>query len=215
LATNGRRKIRGPYLDRLRELHRKGYTAGQIYAELQIEFPGETTLRTVQREVKRLTPRDVTPAWNITDGTVDDAANVAETLADVLLFSEGRIPQLTQREADLAARIRRIAPDLSGVATFAMAREYMLRQDAGKDTADLDSQLVLSRDPESARRVHEANWPDRGFLLDEVIAYALEGDNVRLIPSPPPQKEESHEGTRSEEGQPVLRRHRRAPRRKR
>lgn len=114
----------------------KGWGPSHIYEELsqQKQFKGRTLprVRTVQRRVKDLTPRDPTGPWRWWEDDPDDARLALDVLAEVIVRTEGRVTQFMQREADWISRLRRMLPEVSLWEIYMLARGYyMLREDEG------------------------------------------------------------------------------------
>lgn len=173
---NGRRRIRGEALDDIRTLTWDGWSPGQIHAHIEEKYgEGVANLRTVQRIAKSLTPRDATEEFSAGDAASPEAAWVYECLAYIAQKSDGRVLSLSKREASWIIRVRRITA-VTPVRTLEMAREFMLREDQGADTVDLDLWLAFAKvvnDCESDDRaeswatihadLHARSFPDRVF----------------------------------------------------
>ena len=139
-------------LDMQAEIERlalKNWGATQIHTHLERQ---ETladrklpTVRTVQRIVAGLSPRDSSGPWHIQDADSGEARLILDVLAAVVTETEGRKFQLTRAEADWTIRIRRAATNIPTWETWMAARFYMAREAAGEETADLD--CLLAFDP--------------------------------------------------------------------
>jgi hypothetical protein len=117
LATRRPRRIDGRVLQAIGELRSKGWTnAAEIQRELERRaeetppaFPVAVlpNLRTIQRILRDLTPRDDT-RWSFADANEEDAGLVLPVLAAMIEESEGRRRWLTQSEARWILKIRRV-----------------------------------------------------------------------------------------------------------
>lgn len=102
------------------------------------------TVRTVQRIVAGLAPRDSSGPWHIQDADSGEARLILDVLAAVVTETEGRKSQLTRTEADWTVRIRRAATNIPTWETWMTARFYMAREAAGEETVDLDCLLAFN-----------------------------------------------------------------------
>lgn len=102
------------------------------------------SLRTIRRVVNDVRIEDSSGTWGIKDADAEGARLVLDTLAYVILESQGKKCTLTRTEADWVLRVRKAAPDASPRTVWMLAREYMRLEGRGiANTAPLDQYLAL------------------------------------------------------------------------
>lgn len=194
-------RIDGDIQDIIDEKALKRWGPSQIYKHLELlEAQGKIPLgpkgesripesvRTVQRRVKDLTPRDPTGPWRWWEADPDDGRLALDVLAEAIVRTEGRITQLTQREADWISRLRRMLPDVPLWVIYLLARGYMLQEDEGPQYIAPEDILLFTpgRSPE-----HEQRWLRVLELREEGKAPPERPWAIRL-PVDPAQKEDDN-----------------------
>ena len=178
-----KRKGRGLKIDvekELRQLVEDGFTnSAQIHKKLLGKFGDVPTERTIRQYVKELILPDPSGRWSLTDDS-EEAAFLLSVLGAVVQFSEGRISQLTRKQAEWIERIKHGVPDIPPLTTYYFTRAYMLRESEGQDTAHLDMALALSPTAEEEEApnlntvkarialhvgLHLRLWPGRQLML--------------------------------------------------
>ena len=125
---------------------KEGWGASQIHRELDSrpEFDGRLPdVRTVQRRVRDLTPRDPSGPWRLQDSDPDEARLILDVLAAVTVETMGGKTQFTKAEADWVLRLRNASLTMSPWEAWLMARLYMARESSGEETTDLDCVLAF------------------------------------------------------------------------
>ena len=174
-----RRKTRLPaeVLTRIEDWALKGFTAQQIATQLDKDesfgkYGVPFELKTIQRHVKSLTPRDTSGRWSLGDADPDDARTVLDVLSAVIVASEGRITTFTIDEADWVLRVAKAAPGLRPFTVWATARFYMLRKANGEPTSDLDAFLAFAPWQSSEAGLHYMAAIAKGLPgCPKVLAY--------------------------------------------
>ncbi len=123
-------------------------------------------IRTIERIVARVTPRDDSGRWTFGSGEEDRA--VLDIAAAVVEWTEGRVAWLTSAEAAEIARLLPVVPGLGEWETFVLARTYLLYRSLSRPTDELDQIVAFApwRDRDALRRYFAAvnsGWID---LLD-------------------------------------------------
>lgn len=166
---------------RFEELLKAEYSVPQIYDQLVKEFgePDETdgmvSDRTIRQYVKAARPPDPSGAWSFA-GESENAAFVLGVLGAVVDRTEGRISQVTNRQAEWLVRIKWAVPDMPPWAAFWFARAYVFTENENQDTAHLDMALALTLDAAADRELgkariarhidlHRKLWPDREIII--------------------------------------------------
>lgn len=139
---------------KIEELALQGRSAAQIHRELdrQEEFWRRLpTLRTVQRVVKEITPRDSSGVWRLADSPLlaerspnSDAALIMPVLAEVIERTEGKRKHLTRSEAAWVARVRTISPTLDMWNSYMLAVAYVRTTELKASTESLDVLLAYA-----------------------------------------------------------------------
>jgi hypothetical protein len=138
-------------------LGRTGWTPSQVRQELERLVAEEEPFRsryrkdpsflprrrTIERAVKDVAPRDMSPDWTLADEGGEGARNILDVLGTVIEFTRGRKSSLSRDEVRWVRLVQKAAPSLAPLATFEMAREFQRRTITGEDTRDLDSYLAL------------------------------------------------------------------------
>ena len=102
------------------------------------------SLRTIRRVVNDVRIEDPSGTWGIKDADAEDARLVLDTLAYVILETQGKKCTLTITEAEWVLRVRKVAPDASPHTVWRLAREYMRLESRGiADSAPLDQYLAF------------------------------------------------------------------------
>lgn len=182
-----KRKGRGLRLEvekRFRELESGGYSAAQIYKKLTEEF-GDVgvTERTIRTYVKACRPPDPSGTWSLADDS-EESAFLLDVLQIEALKTEGRLARLTRKEAEWIVRIKHAVPHLPPSPALAFAREYMICESEGQDTAHLDMALAFWPSPQQStevaekfsalhRGLHRDLWPGRPVVLWNRWGWAL------------------------------------------
>lgn len=155
-------RIDGDVQAAIDDLILKDWGATQIYNHLdrQEKFAGRVpTPRTIQRRVSELASRDSSGPWSLADAKDNEAALVLPVLAALIDGTEAQRVYVTQAEAERIVRIRRAVPDLlPTLDLMLLARVYMLREQQGMSTTDLDSFLAFApwRSEDARERYHQA-----------------------------------------------------------
>jgi hypothetical protein len=141
----GRPRIDGEYQEKIEELALNNWGPAQINRELQRIFPdrpGLPTLRTIQRIVKQVRPRDTSGSWRWHDD--EDPRPILDVLAVMVLRSEGRITSLTWAQVQWIRKVRKGAPDLPPETLFYCAEQYRAAEAERRDTSALDAFITLA-----------------------------------------------------------------------
>lgn len=180
MTTRGSRQVKIAVDKAIRRHHLGGYEPSQVYDAIKDEFGEKNipTLRTVQRICQDITTRDTSAPWSMATEEPGDVRDVLDVLAAIVMESDGRVSYVTDREASWITRIRRAAPTVDPLTVYQYAHDYMLREDARQDAADLDFSLALApalADAKFAVRhavLHARLWPDRTFspLANHTVA---------------------------------------------
>lgn len=146
VGTGGRRTRLPLLIQReVENLALKGYSPKQIldylngHEKLQQTFSDylkdhPLQLRTVQRIVASLTPRDTSAPWTLKDADPGDARSILDMLAWLIEYTEGRKTTVSKAEAEWILRLAKAAPDLPAQMVWNLTRAYLL---AGEDEAKL------------------------------------------------------------------------------
>lgn len=201
MARRRQPRIDGDIQDIIDELALKRWGPSQIHKRLQLledqgKLPlsprGETRIpdvRTVQRRVKDLTPRDPLVPWRWWEDDPDDARLALDVLAEVIVRTEGRVTQFTQREAAWISRLCRMLPDVPPWAIYMLARGYyMVVEDEGPQYLAPEDLLFFT--PWRSRE-HEQRWLRLLKLREDKKALPERPWAIRL-PLGPAQKEEGN-----------------------
>ncbi len=162
MGARRKSRIDGDVQVAIDELALKGWGPTQIYKQLerQPEFAGRVpTSRTIQRRVNELALRDSSGPWSLADAKDDEAALVLPVLAAVIEGTEAQRVYVTQAEAERIVRIRRAVPDLlPTLDLMLLARVYLLREQQGMSTTDLDAFLAFApwRSEDARERYRQA-----------------------------------------------------------
>lgn len=161
----------------IEELALQGRFAAQIHRELDRheEYRGRVpTLRTVQRVVKEITPRDPSGVWSLSGSPDIDATLVMPVLAEVIERTEGERKHLTRSEAGWIAKIREVAPALDLWHCYMLAVAYVRATEMKASAEGLDAFVAYapwSGKASSDRYVEAVNngwapppWPYIGAL---------------------------------------------------
>jgi hypothetical protein len=121
------------------------HTPTQIHRELERRLGKEhvPALRTVQRVMADVTPKDAAP-WQLAEADPDDAAVILPVLGAVIERTEGQVRQVTRGHAEWIGRLRRADPTLPAWTAFALARIYVAQVDRGQSTAPFDELMALA-----------------------------------------------------------------------
>lgn len=173
------RRMNLDVLQKIEEFALQGRSAAQIHRQLDKEDGyrgGVPTLRTVQRVVKEITPRDPSEPWSLGDN-VEGEALIVPVLAELIERTDGRRRHLTRSEATWIARIRSVAPGLALWHCYMLAVAYVRVAEMKSSTEGLDALLAYAPwdGPTSAERyVHAVNdgrapapWPYIAALRTE------------------------------------------------
>jgi hypothetical protein len=178
------RKVDGLALD--------GWTAAEIVRELDGMERSESFtadrvpgIRTIERWVKAIQPKDPSGRWRLSVVDAEDAAFLLAVRAAVISGTEGRVRELTVTTVGWLRAIHAVAPDLEPWSAHRLARSYLSRIERERDTGDLDAWLAFGpwRGKEAAasyeRAVREGwvdhspsalNWPSRVVIAAGVAA---------------------------------------------
>lgn len=165
-----KRRIKGHVQEKIEVLALRRRSAKQIYDQLSededIDPDDLPTLRTVERIVNDVRPRDTSAPWSLADSDADNVPAVLETLAAVIEFTEGRVTHLTRAQATWIARIRRAAPDLALWRVYLVAMMYQKEEEKNADASGLDAYLAFApwRSREDALRYQKAF--QAGYIRD-------------------------------------------------
>ena len=121
------------------------HTPTQIHRELERRVGKDRTpaLRTVQRVIADVTPKDALP-WQLRDADPDDAALLLPVLAAAIERTEGRVRQVTRGHAEWIVRLRRASPEMPLYTAFALARIYVAQVERGLPTTMFDELLAFA-----------------------------------------------------------------------
>lgn len=164
MATTRRKRasrIAGEVREAIEEKAARRWTPAEIHRHLEEKFPTAKVpdLRTVQRIVADFQPTDKSGPWRLAyaDAPAGAARDILDVLAAAMYGSGGRVTQLTQRQAEWISRLRAVAPDLPPWATYRLTNMYMVREDQGQGTDDLDVFLAFTpwRSETQAQRYYE------------------------------------------------------------
>jgi hypothetical protein len=118
------------------------------------DTPRKPDIRTVRERFRQLSPPDDSGTWALAEHNPKhpeaepspaEVAAVMPVLAEVAHRTEGRVAQLTRRQAKLICRVRAAAPTLAPWFVYRVALAYQRREAEEKPTEDLD--LMLAYEP--------------------------------------------------------------------
>lgn len=162
----GRRTWPPETLRTIEDLHYEGRSPREIHQGLEenpqikpADIPG---VRTIERHVDRLPPKDGSGPWRIEHDREPQV--LLDVLASVIKATQGRIRDFTEAEAGFVRAIRAGSPDLDPWTVYLTARRYIGAGDSGR--AALDAFLALRpwRNDEAAQRYEELlqlGWVDK------------------------------------------------------
>jgi hypothetical protein len=142
-----------------------GYRPAEILRRLP-DLVGEANVpssRVVQGIARRVTPRDTSEDWGVASDPREDAGVLLPFLAELLPATDGHIRTLTQKEAEMIARLLRAVPDLPAFTAYHLARDYMARTEHGQASADLDAYLAFAPWRPGGAERHINAW-ERGWF---------------------------------------------------
>lgn len=168
MATHKKRRVRGEVYQRIQRLVDADWTPAQIHKTLGddprshgYDTGDVPTLRSIQRIVRDLAPKDATGSWTVASAEPEEISDVLDVIAEITVRSEGRVKDVTERTASWIARLRRAVPTLRPVLVFELAKDYMRREDNSEDTEDLDFYLAF------ASRSERAPEPDKSAIAEQ------------------------------------------------
>ena len=140
------------------EQRRLGKSPEEIQRELDKQGLPAPDSRHIRRIIDEVLARDRSQPWSLAKAAPTEAASVPSVLAELIIRSEGRRSDVTEKEAEWITRIRLAAPDFDLWAVYMMAHNYMVRTERGETTADLDTFLAFApwRGEEQRRPYYEA-----------------------------------------------------------
>jgi len=103
------------------------------------------SIRTVQRIVHDLRPTTATVPWTLAGDETGEPRLILDVLAAVITETEGRRRHISTEEARWVALVEKAA-QLPHFDLYLVAREYLRRDEARKDTTDLDHWLAFGPD---------------------------------------------------------------------
>lgn len=187
MATRRGRYIHVDVELEIRRLVDKELSPSQIFQKLdsQPEFRDKVpSLRTIERRVSELRPRDPSDRWDWQQEVVEDTRAVLDVLQAVIERTEGRKYALTNREAQFVERVLKAAPGLNPWAVYLVARyilttEINVRVRARRapnegDMAEVDAFLAYQpwkseRHLERYKRAVDNEWilglPDQDYII--------------------------------------------------
>lgn len=155
-------------IDTARDMYEAGMSAEKIAAELPIrlqtaETPGPRTIRNWARGWKR----DLSATWTPMNGDAADAKAVLAVVRDLVPEIGAAAYSITQGEADVIARLTRIADDMPASTMRRWARRYVGTESGGVANPSLIAYLVHAPWRDAGESYRAAF--DRG-LIEELIA---------------------------------------------
>ena len=168
-----------------------GMSAPEIHRVLKQSQTSESsvpTLRTIQRIVADMAPRDTSGLWTA-EHAQERPRPILDTLVAVIEQTHGRVTALTREEARWIARLDTVAPDVRPFEWWRIARLYLGRINRSERTHDLDAFLAFApwRGGEAGRRRYDnalrAGWiqPVPSFLRRAIE----EGEVADSVPGRP------------------------------
>jgi len=123
-------------------------------------------IRTIERIVARVTPRDDSGRWTFGSGENDRA--LLDIAVAVIECTEGRVAWLTSAEAAEIARLLPVVPGLEAWETFVLARTYLLRRSLSEPADDLDQIVAFApwQSDDASTRYFEAVMSRRIAQVD-------------------------------------------------
>jgi hypothetical protein len=165
-----RREIAPDIYERIAELAAKRIAATEIYKDLQLDkryadrLP--SSVRTIQNIVRDLSLPDTSPKWSVGDSSPEEAAAVLPILKSVVTETKGRRRHLTKNEVRWLTKLHPVTEGLLPFERYRVARVYLLREERGEPTEDLDTALAFTpwRDEKHAvafEQAIEEGWIER------------------------------------------------------
>lgn len=109
-------------------------------------------VRTIQRAVADLRPRDQRGEWRLADATGEEAALVLPVLAAVFEKTEGRRMHISVGEAEWIVRLMTAAPDLPPWEAYQLTRAYIRASETESSTDLLDRWFAFAPWRDNAER---------------------------------------------------------------
>jgi hypothetical protein len=144
--TTNRRRIDGSVQAAIEEKAVDRWTPAQIRRWLAKEpmYEGRLpTLRTVERIVRDVTPRDDSEDWSLGDTDIDNDGQVLYLIRETILRTSGTVSWFSKALADWVFRVERVAPGLRSHAIYYLATSYLRAKQTDSPAREYDAFLAF------------------------------------------------------------------------
>jgi hypothetical protein len=126
------------------------------------------TLGNFKRDLQFEDPSGPWKVWG--SQSPEETALVLDTLAEVILISNGKQRTISQLQARYIVNIRQAAPTLNGWTAYRYAREYLRRRERREPTEDMD--MAIASVAQEPMTLVESVLPSIAAKLDNLISLA-------------------------------------------